>query len=178
MKSNYTEYLTKTGAFIKDNKKSILWVGGSLLVVIIGIVVVKKVQSGVGNLFTDKATRATPFKNIEFDDSKTTISDAIANAYANQLYNAMKSSGTDEDTIYNVLQKLQKKEDFLKVYNAYGRKSYTGAFIGQSPTKLDSWLGNYDDLDLVEWLQQEVGYLNYPTYSLIKKTVTNAGLAF
>lgn len=181
MKPNYTQYLVKTGTFIKENKKPILWVGGSLIVVIIGIAIVKKVQKGINLAFTDKTKGATSFIPIEYDTNKSTITDAVANAYSNQLFNAMKDSGTDENTIKVVLQKLQKKEDFLKVYNSFGKKSYGKFLDNGEPNLLNTTIGlfgGYTDIDLVEWFKKEVGYLNYPTYSLIKKTVTNAGLAF
>jgi hypothetical protein len=90
----------------------------------------------------------------------------------------MKNSGTNEDMIYSIFKKIEKKDDFRKVYNAFGRRSYVGKFVGGSPTALDKWLGNYDDFDLIEWLNEEVGYSNYPTYSLVKKVVTIAGYVF
>lgn len=178
MNQKYTQYLVKTGTFIKINKKPILWVGGSVIAVIVTITLVKRLQKGIGNVFTDKSVKENPFVVIDYDKSKATISDAIANSYANQLYNAMKNYGTDNDAIYQILQKLQKKEDFLKVYNAFGTKSYVGVIVGGSPGTVASYLGMYDNFDLIEWFRNEVGYKNYPTYSLIKKTVTNAGLAF
>jgi hypothetical protein len=90
----------------------------------------------------------------------------------------MANSGTDEDLIYSIMKKIEKKDDFRKVYNAYGKKSYVGKFVGGSPTKLDKWLGNYDDFDLIQWFNEEVGYSNPLTYNLIKKVVNNAGFSF
>lgn len=167
-------YIGQAGNFIQENKKPLLYVGGAIAIVVIGYTVVKRTQSGISGLFSNKSVGASEFKALPIDDTKVTISDALANTYANQLYNAMKDNGTDEDTIYSVLEKLQKKDDFLKVYNTFGKKSY---YIDGEPT-ISAWLFGYKDLDLVEWFRKELGYSNLLTYNLAKKTVTNAGLAF
>jgi len=175
---NITEKLNSAGAFIKDNKTPLLYVSGAIAITIIGIAIVKKFKKGIGDFLNNPTIKATPFVAIEVDNSKATISDAMANSYANQLYNAMKITGTDENIIYAVLQKLQKADDFRKVYNAFGKRSYANTITsGTSPDSIDTALGLFDDLDLVEWMVKEVGILNYPTYSLIRKTVKNAGLA-
>lgn len=177
-KFNLSESLNKTGAFIKTNQKPILYVGGAIIVVVTAVAIIKKIQRGIGSAFNNPTIKATPFVSIDVDNSKTTVSDAVANSYANQLYNAMKITGTDENAIYAVLKKLQKSDDFRKVYNAFGKRSYANTPVsGTSPDSIDTTLGWFDDLDLVEWMNKEVSILNYPTYSLIKKTVKNAGLA-
>ena len=178
--SNISEKLALTGEFIRNNKKSLVYIGGSILAVVVAYTIVKKIGSGIGggisNIFKDKTKKDTPFIEAEVDKSKTTLTDAIANNYANQLYNAMDGSGTDEETIYAILEKLQKKDDFRKVYNAFGRRSY---FFEGSPTLFgSSWLMGSNDLDLVEWFRKEVGWSNLLTYNLISKTVKNAGFAF
>lgn len=167
-------YIGQAGNFIQENKKPLMYVGGAIAIVVIGYAVVNRVKGGIGNIFTNKSIGASDFKPLEVDVTKVSISDAVANTYSNQLYNAMKDNGTDENTIYSVLEKLQKKDDFLKVYNTFGKKSY---YIDGEPT-VSAWLFGYKDLDLVEWLRNELGYSNLPTYNLAKKTVTNAGLAF
>jgi hypothetical protein len=167
-------YIGQAGNFIQDNKKPLLYVGGAIAIVVIGYTIVKRTQSGITGLFSNKSIGASDFKPLDVDVTKVTISDALANTYSNQLYNAMKDNGTDEDTIYSVLEKLQKKDDFLKVYNTFGKKSY---YIDGEPT-ISAWLFGYKDQDLVEWFRSELGYSNLLTYNLAKKTVTNAGLAF
>jgi len=171
-------YIGQAGNFIQENKKPLLYIGGAVAIVVIGYAVVSRLKGGIQGIFKDKSLGATDFKPLELDNTKVTISDTLANTYANQLWGAMNTTGTDEDLIYAVLMKLQKKDDFLKVYNAFGKKSYNGILLGGEPNVVDKWLGNYDDLDLVQWLNTEVGYSNLTTYNLIKKTVTNAGLAF
>jgi len=167
-------YIGQAGTFIQENKKPLMYVGGAIVIVVIGYSIVRRTQSGISGLFKNKSIGASDFKPLEVEVAKVTISDALANTYSNQLYNAMKDNGTDEDTIYSVLQKLQKKDDFLKVYNTFGKKSY---YVDGEPT-ISAWLFGYKDQDLVEWLRSELGYSNLLTYNLAKKTVTNAGLAF
>jgi hypothetical protein len=176
--ANFKESIAKTGVFLVNNKKPLLYVGGAVVLVVLGYAIVSRTKKGIDKIFTDKSKGETPFEEAEVDDTKTTISNSLANTYANQLYSAMKNSGTNEDMIYAIFKKIEKKDDFRKVYNAYGRRSYVGKLVGGSPTALDKWLGNYDDFDLIEWLNEEVGYSNYPTYSLVKKVVTNAGYVF
>jgi hypothetical protein len=171
-------YIGQAGTFIQDNKKPLLYIGGAVAIVVIRYAVVSRLKGGIQGIFKDKSLGATDFKPLELDNTKVTISDTLANTYANQLWGAMNTTGTDEDLIYAILLKLQKKDDFLKVYNAFGKKSYNGILLGGEPNVVDKWLGNYDDLDLVQWLNTEVGYSNLTTFNLIKKTVTNAGLAF
>jgi hypothetical protein len=170
---NLGEKLSKAGTFIKDNKKPLLYVGGAVAIIVIGYAVVSRTKKGILNVFTDKTKNETPFIDVEVDDTKVTISDSVANSYANQLYNAMKNAGTDEDLIYSVFQKIEKKDDFRKVYNAFGKKSY---YNFGSPT-ISAWLFGYDDLDLIEWLNKELGNSNFKTYNLVKKVVNNAGFA-
>lgn len=176
--ANFKESIAKTGVFLVNNKKPLLYVGGAVVLVVLGYAIVSRTKKGIDSIFTDKSKGETPFEEAEVDDTKTTISNSLANTYANQLYSAMKNSGTNEDMIYAIFKKIEKKDDFRKVYNAFGRRSYVGKLVGGSPTALDKWLGNYDDFDLIEWLNEEVGYSNYPTYTLIKKVVTNAGYVF
>jgi hypothetical protein len=167
-------YIGQAGTFIQENKKPLLYVGGAIVVVIVGYSIVSRLKGGISSVFTNKTTGASEFKPIEIDSTNVTITDSLANTYANQLFNAMKDGGTDEDLIYVVLQKLQKKDDFRKVYNAFGKRSY----LGFGETGYAGYVTGDANLDLVEWLNEEVGILNLPTYNLVKKTVSNAGLAF
>ena len=86
---NLGEKLSKAGTFIKDNKKPLLYVGGAVAIIVIGYAVVSRTKKGILNVFTDKTKNETPFIDVEVDDTKVTISDSVANSYANQLYNAI-----------------------------------------------------------------------------------------
>lgn len=167
------KFITKTGDFIANNKKPLMYIGGAIAIVIVGYAVVSKLKKGVGGLFSDKSVGATKFIPLSIDSSKVTISDAQANAYANQLFNAMKDGGTNDSIVSSIFEKINKKDDFLKVYNAFGKKSH--AYWGE-PTIINYIFG-YDDYDLVEWLQAEIGYSSPILWTKIKKTVNNAGLA-
>lgn len=173
-------YIGQAGNFIKDNKKPLLYVGGAIAVVIVGYAIVSRVKSGITGFLKPNIKGQTDFKQLAVDNTKSTISDSLANNYANELYNSMKDTGTDTDVIYSIMEKLQKKNDFLKVYNAFGLKGYAnylgGVLGGGEPTTI--YVGMYNDKNLVEWLREEVGYSNILTYNLVKKTVENAGLVF
>jgi hypothetical protein len=169
MESNF---ISKAGDFIANNKKPLIYVGGAIAIVAIGYAIIRKLQGGIGSFLTDKSVGAKEFVPVQVDIAKSTISDAIANNYANQLFNAMDGFGTNSDAIYDIINKLQQKEDFRKVYNSFGRKSY---YIDGSPTA-SAYIFGYNNLDLIEWLDKEVGYSNPLTYNLIKKTIKNANL--
>ena len=167
-----SKFISKAGDFISNNKKPLLYVGGAIAIVAIGYSIIKKLQGGIGSFLTDKSVGAKDFIPVQVDSSKATISDSLANNYANQLFNAMDGFGTNSDAIYDIINKLQQKEDFRKVYNSFGRKSY---YIDGSPT-VSAYIFGYNNLDLIEWLDKEVGYSNPLTYNLVKKTIKNANL--
>ena len=167
-----SKFISKAGDFIANNKKPLIYIGGAIAIVAIGYAIIRKLQGGIGSFLTDKSVGAKEFVPVQIDVAKSTISDAIANNYANQLFNAMDGFGTNSDAIYDIINKLQQKEDFRKVYNSFGRKSY---YIDGSPT-VSAYIFDYNNLDLIEWLDKEVGYSNPLTYNLIKKTIKNANL--
>ena len=167
-----SKFISKAGDFIANNKKPLIYIGGAIAIVAIGYAIIRKLQGGIGSFLTDKSVGAKEFVPVQIDVAKSTISDAIANNYANQLFNAMDGFGTNSDAIYDIINKLQQKADFRKVYNSFGRKSY---YIDGSPT-VSAYIFGYNNLDLIEWLDKEVGYSNPLTYNLIKKTIKNANL--
>lgn len=173
-----SKFISKVGDFIANNKKPLLYVGGAVVIVAIGYSVVKKLQGGIGGLLTNKSIGAKSFSPVQIDSKKSTISDEVADSYSNRLFNAMADWGSDSDTVYEILNKLQNKDDFRKVYNSFGVRSYAGnAFtVGGSPAEIAKRLGAYQNLDLIEWLNNEFGYTNPFTYALIKKTIKNANL--
>jgi hypothetical protein len=167
------DIVKKTGDFIDANKKPLLYIGGALVLVGVGYAIVTRFSKGFGGLFADKSIGTSKFVPIKVDATKVTISDEIANSYANQLFNAMKDAGTNSGIIGSIFDKVQRPDDFLKVYNAFGVKSH--GYWGE-PT-LVNYVFGYDNYDLVEWLEAEVGNLNPLTWSKIKKTVNNAGFS-
>ena len=78
------------------------------------------------------------------------ITDTQAITTAERLFEAMRSSGTDEDAIMQALEGIN-HNDFVKISDAFGTRSYIPA-TGSHP--LYDWMG--EDLDLVEWLLSEL----------------------
>lgn len=161
--------LAKTGDFIGNNKKPLLYVGGAIAVVVIGYAVVKRLKGGI----VGESIKGGKFIVQEIDDTKTTITDAQAKNYAENLFQAFNYTyGTDKGIIDNVFSKLN-PEDFKKVYNAYGKRSYSG-FTGGTPSVL-TYLWNTENLDLIAWLNAELGFGDGSLKTKIRKVVEPAG---
>jgi hypothetical protein len=172
-KFNINQATSKTGEFIATNKKPLLYIGGAIAVVIIGIAIVKRIKGGVsgGNVVGGK------FVEQDIDTEKTTISNQTAKNYAENLFEAFNYTwGTDKGTISTVFSKI-KPEDFKMVYNAFGKRSYS-AVNGGSPSEkwylLDSWIGS-TNVDLITWLNNELEFGDGALKDKIRKVVEPAG---
>ena len=90
------------------------------------------------------SSRVAPsLKDTVIQKENLTISPSDAALFANTLYGAMLDFGTDEKTIYNIVEKISTKDDMLLVIKAFGMKQYlwgtrTG-LIGQNYNLL-GWL--------------------------------------
>ncbi len=71
---------------------------------------------------------------------KASFSKSEYNTFANQLENAMAGSGTDENLIFKIFNKMENDLDILNLETAFGLRS--------------SWGSNYD---LSEWLRGDLG---------------------
>jgi hypothetical protein len=161
--------LAKTGDFIGNNKKPLLYIGGAIAVVVIGYAVVKRLK---GNI-TGEGVKGGKFVEQDIDETKTTISDTQAKNYAENLFQAFNYTyGTDKGVIDGVFSKLN-PEDFKKVYNAYGRRSYSG-ITGGTPSVLTYWF-NSENLDLISWLNNELGLGDGSLKTKIRNVVEPAG---
>lgn len=71
------------------------------------------------------------------------ITDYQASLYADDLFVAMRRTGTDEDAIKKVVNACN-PEDWRLVHNAFGEKRYgiTGDFVLGTPMNLKHWLRN------------------------------------
>ena len=168
--------LSKTGAFIQNNKKPLLYVGGAIAIVVIGLAVVKRVkglvsgQNVVGGSYHEQAV----------DKTKTKISQATAQNYAEQLFKAFNYYwGTDLATIKTIFGKIN-SEDFKMIYNAFGERTYSsinGGTPSQSIIGLDNAtiFGKNPDLDLLGWLQAELGIADFVTKNKVRPIVEGAG---
>jgi hypothetical protein len=177
--SKFQSTLGKTGTFIKDNKKPLLYVGGAIAIVVIGLTVVKKLR----NLVSGQNVVGGNYTQQTVDTTKTKISELTAKNYAEQLFKAFNYYwGTDLATIKSIFSKIN-SEDFKMIYNAYGQRTYSsinGGTPSQSPIGLDNpWIfGKNPDLDLVGWLQAELGLADFVTKGKVKPIVEGAGFVF
>ena len=69
------------------------------------------------------------------------------NTWANQLESSMFDWGTDENTIFAVFKNLKNNSDYLKLFQAFGKREYTG---GIAPGFF------YPSYDLTQWLREEL----------------------
>ncbi|MBN2729119.1 MAG: hypothetical protein JXR53_07830 [Bacteroidales bacterium] len=95
------------------------------------------------------STKEAPsIKDTVINRKNLTISVSDAALYANTLYGAMLDFGTDEKTIFSIIDKIQSKDDMLLVIKAFGMKQYLwgtrAAFLGQ-------------DYNLIGWFKAELG---------------------
>ena len=107
------------------------------------------------------------------------ISDQQAQIYATQLYDSMKTFGTEEKVIEDIFKKLTPC-DFIKVYNKFGTQKYSSSiFGGGEPTWLGLQIGDYSDYDLIEWLRAELSETtDANAWSTIKAVVEPAGFTW
>lgn len=90
---------------------------------------------------------APSMENTVIRKENLTITPGDAALFANTLYGAMQDFGTDEETIYSTIDKIQTKDDMLLVIKAFGMKKYLwGA--------RDHWLGQ--EYNLIGWLRSEL----------------------
>jgi hypothetical protein len=168
-KFELSKSLGKTGDFIANNKKPLLYVGGAIAVVIIGYAVVKRLKGGIAG----ESITGSKFIEQDIDETKTTITDAQAKNYAENLLQAFNYTfGTDKGVIDGVFSKLN-PEDFKKVYNAFGKRSYS-ALTGGTPSPL-TFFWNMENIDLISWLNYELGVGDGALKTKIRKVVEPAG---
>jgi hypothetical protein len=90
---------------------------------------------------------APSLKDTVIQKENLTITTSDAALFANTLYGAMLDFGTDEKTIYSIIDKISTKDDMLLVIKTFGMKQYLwgarAAFIGQ-------------DYNLIGWLRFEL----------------------
>lgn len=85
--------------------------------------------------------------NPPSDASAGTITGTEAAAIAQKQFSAMADLGTNEDLLFSSLRNLN-GADLIKVYNAFGTKSYAAS---------GSWFGVGYPLDLFGWYTEELG---------------------
>lgn len=173
---NFSKYLDKTGNFVSTHKKPLLYVGGALAIVIVGIAIVNRVK----NALAGQNVVGGSYHEQTVDKTKTRISQQTAQNYAEQLFKAFNYYwGTDLATIKTIFGKIN-SEDFKMIYNAFGQRTYSsinGGTPSQSIIGLDNptVFGKNPDLDLVGWLDNELGMLDFVTKNKVRPIVEGAG---
>jgi len=174
-KINYDKFgkgLAKTGDYISTNKKPLLYIGGAIAVVVVGYAIVKRLKGEVAG----KKPKVGNFITQGVDVTKTSITQEMAKNYAESLYGAFNYYwGTDKAIIRNVFENIN-SEDFKMIFNYYGVRSRD--LDGKAPTGLWKLFGQYEDLNLVEWLSKELDVLDFLLKNKIRPIVNGAGFAF
>lgn len=175
--------IDKTGDAVTSNPKTAVYVVGGILAIVTVVGLLKSLKKATGNDTIDDSVGGTGGSSS--NTGTATISNSQAINYAQQLLDAMNegrdtyfASGTDEDTIEAVFDKLKSGADFLKVYHAFGKKDYDGY---ESPPDGGVWqaLETYYPRDLVFWLKSEISSFWEPTlYNKVKLRVESAGFVF
>jgi hypothetical protein len=116
-------------------------IGVPLVAIGVGVILVKRMFKK--NPDGTSSQVAPSLKDTVIQKENLTITPSDAALFANTLYGAMLDFGTDEKTIYSIIDKVSTKDDMLLVIKAFGMKQYLwgtrAAFIGQE-YNLIGWL--------------------------------------
>jgi len=95
-----------------DILKYTLSIVASIGIVIIGYRIIRASE--------DKRIAQELVNNIRVDRKNLTYDLSKYNEFADALYYAMKGLGTDEETIYRIIQSLKTKDDWYMLIKAFG----------------------------------------------------------
>lgn len=108
--------------FIEDPRRAIV-IGAFIVVAIIILVIF---WSRIKNLFANLMNRSAATSQLNDVTEQTgeypTMGNATYYTLANQVYNACKGFGTDEDAIYNVFNQMNNTADVYKLIQVFGTK--------------------------------------------------------
>lgn len=108
--------------FIEDPRRAIV-IG---VFIVVAIVIVILLWSRIKGLFASLMNRNAATSQLNDVTEQTgeypTLSNASYYTLANQVYNACKGLGTDEDAIYNVFGQLNNTADVYKLIQVFGTK--------------------------------------------------------
>lgn len=120
-------------------------IGVPVVAIGLGIILIKRMFKKNPDGTSTKV--APSLKDTIIQKANLTISTSDAALFANTLYGAMLDFGTDEETIFSTLDKINTKDDMLLLIKTFGMKQYLwgarAAFLGQ-------------DYNLVGWLRFEL----------------------
>lgn len=120
-------------------------IGVPVLAIGIGVILLKRMFKK--NPDGTSSGVAPSLKDTVIQKENLTITPSDAALFANTLYGAMLDFGTDEKTIYSIIDKVSTKDDMLLVIKAFGMKQYLWgtrvSLIGQ-------------DYNLIGWIRFEL----------------------
>lgn len=165
----------KTGDYVSKNPKTTLYIVLGVGALILGYKVYKAINKKFGGDVDDEVG------HVGGETSNATITDQQATNFAQQLLDAMNvnrnsvfAGGTDEDTIEQVFDRLQNGDDFIKVFNAFGKKDYNGY---NSPVEGLEFIDAFEKRNLVYWLQSEISsFWDRTLYNKIKEIIDSTGV--
>jgi hypothetical protein len=141
--------LEKAG--VKDEKKAKLIVYSALtiIVVVAGVIVYKKVKNlfGGGNAY-DANDMNTDLTGLDINTGNLTLTNGDATIIVNNLVVAMDWFGTDDQAVIDNLSRCQTKEDLMLIVKTFGIKLYSGLGLAQNaferlysqPKDLQGWI--------------------------------------
>jgi hypothetical protein len=122
-------------------------IGVPVVAIGVGILLIRRAIKKKSNPDGTSSRVAPSLKDTVIQKENLTITPSDAALFANTLYGAMLDFGTDEKTIYSIMNKISTKDDMLLVIRTFGMKQYLwgtrAAFIGQ-------------DYNLIGWLRFEL----------------------
>jgi hypothetical protein len=122
-------------------------IGVPVVAIGVGFFLIRRAIKKKSNPDGTSSRIAPSLKDTVIQKENLTITPSDAALFANTLYGAMLDFGTDEKTIYSIMDKINTKDDMLLVIRTFGMKQYLwgtrAAFIGQ-------------DYNLIGWLRFEL----------------------
>lgn len=170
IQSKVTNVATQATSAVKKNPQGAinlaLLAGG-------GFLLYKGYQNLFGDSKQDKIREAQDQQilNIPVNTSKLSRSKEALQRISRNIFDAMDGYGTDEDTIIENLEGLN-KNDLQYIIKDFGFRLYNGA--GESTTWIDKNLFSAKK-DLIGWLKAE---LKGSDEDKVKQIFTNAGIPF
>jgi hypothetical protein len=163
------------GKFIKGALLPLL----PFIIIVFLIVYFKDVIIRLLSIKDKKATSDLVLKGK--NDYTKGLSKDVVIGLVNRLIDAFNSReplyGTDERVVFKVFDLVKTKEDFLKLYEVFGKRSYND---NNSPPE-GGWrfFDDYQDRDLVYWLSSEIDPVEDEELWLkVEKIVILSGFVF
>jgi hypothetical protein len=100
---------------------------------------------------------------LPIEETNLSLAQGDINLIAQELYNAMKGWGTDEDAVIALFNRISTKDDLLAVMKRFGTPEY------------GTWITGYKYLDLTGWLKEE---LSGEPLNAVRNVFLNYGVPF